>query len=94
MTEIDERFYADAAREVADRTVIAGLMAKAFSEADGDERKAAAKLERMTSLASTLAQMLKAQVHPVQMCMQRYMEIQYQLLHLVHVIHNVVLHSD
>ena len=43
MTEIDEWFYADAAREVADRTVIAGLMAKAFSEADGDERKAAAK---------------------------------------------------
>jgi hypothetical protein len=40
--EREQQFYDLAAREVAERTVVRGIMAKAFSDAGGDERKAVA----------------------------------------------------
>jgi hypothetical protein len=43
MNNLEEQFYEMAAREVAERRLVPGIMAKAFSEADGDERKAVAR---------------------------------------------------
>ena len=43
MSTLEDQFYETAAREVAERRLVAGIMAKAFSEADGDERKAVAR---------------------------------------------------
>jgi hypothetical protein len=43
MKNLEEQFYEIAGLEVAERRLVAGLMAKAFSEADGDERKAVAR---------------------------------------------------
>jgi len=43
MSNLDEQFYELAAREVAECRPVPGTMAKAFSDADGDERKAIAR---------------------------------------------------
>jgi len=43
MPDIEEQFYEIAAREVAEKKFNPGMMAKAFSEADGDEKKAIAR---------------------------------------------------
>jgi hypothetical protein len=43
MNEPEERFYEEAALEVSRRQMVPGVMAKAFSEADGDEKKAIAR---------------------------------------------------
>lgn len=43
MNHLEERFYEIAALEVAQRRLIPAAMARAFSEADGDERKAIAR---------------------------------------------------
>lgn len=43
INRIEERLYDTAAREVDTKQVAPGLMAKAFSECDGDEKKAAAR---------------------------------------------------
>lgn len=43
MNTIEEHFYETAAREVASKQVVPGLMAKAFSECDGDEKKTIAR---------------------------------------------------
>ncbi len=43
MPDIEEWFYEIAAREVAEKKFNPGMMAKAFSEADGDEKKAIAR---------------------------------------------------
>ena len=43
MNSIEEQFYEIAAQEVAERRLIAAILAKAFSEADGDERKTVAR---------------------------------------------------
>src|SRR4030065_208792 len=43
MNQIEEHFYETAAQEVATKQVVPGLMAKAFSECDGDERRTIAR---------------------------------------------------
>ena len=43
MHALEEQFYELAAREVAERRLVPAVMAKAFSEADGDERKSIAR---------------------------------------------------
>ncbi|MGE3965983.1 MAG: hypothetical protein AB7I09_17945 [Planctomycetota bacterium] len=47
MSSLEEHFYEIAAREVAEKRVLAGLMAKAYSKADGDDKKAVARYLRM-----------------------------------------------
>lgn len=42
MTDLEEQFYETAAREVAERRVVPGVMAKAFSLAGGDQNKSVA----------------------------------------------------
>ena len=42
MTDIEQRFYEEAARELASKQVVVGVMAKAYSDCDGDENKAKA----------------------------------------------------
>ncbi|MDD2600529.1 MAG: hypothetical protein PHO37_15105 [Kiritimatiellae bacterium] len=43
MNKIEEELYAQAARELATKTPVPGVMAKAFADADGDERRAFAR---------------------------------------------------
>lgn len=43
MKTAELHFYETAAQEIAERRPVPGLMAKAFSDADGDERKAVAR---------------------------------------------------
>ena len=43
MNDIEEHFYETAAREVASNQVVPGLMARSFSECDGDEKKTIAR---------------------------------------------------
>lgn len=43
MQTLEEQFYERAAAELSEQRTSPGLMAKAFSEADGDERKAGAR---------------------------------------------------
>ena len=47
MNTLEEQFYAAAAQEVATKTVSPGVMAKAFADADGDEKKAIARYIRL-----------------------------------------------
>ena len=47
MASTEEQFYELAALEVAHKRVVPGVMAKAYSEADGDEKKAIARYIRM-----------------------------------------------
>ena len=42
MNALEEKFYETAAREIADRKLVPAVMAKAFAEADGDEKRAIA----------------------------------------------------
>jgi hypothetical protein len=42
MNTLEEKFFEMAAQEISERRTKTGLMAKAFSEADGEEKKAAA----------------------------------------------------
>jgi hypothetical protein len=39
----DEKFYETAAQEVSSKQIMRGLMAKAFSECDGDEKRTIAR---------------------------------------------------
>ena len=43
MSTLEEQFYEIAAREVAERRLVPGVMARAFAEADGDEKKSVAR---------------------------------------------------
>jgi Fe2+ transport system protein B len=43
MSDLEEKFYEIAAQELATKQVAVGLMAKAYSECDGDEKKASAR---------------------------------------------------
>jgi hypothetical protein len=43
MSNLEEKFYEIAAQELATKQVAVGLMAKAYSESDGDEKRAAAR---------------------------------------------------
>lgn len=47
MNRNQERFYEMAAQEVATKEVVRGLMAQAYAEADGDEKKAVARYIRL-----------------------------------------------
>jgi hypothetical protein len=42
MSDLEEKFYEIAAQELATKQVAVGLMAKAYSESDGDEKRAVA----------------------------------------------------
>lgn len=50
MDTFEEKFYELAAREVAERRLVPAVMAKAFSEADGDERKSIARYIKIRAL--------------------------------------------
>jgi hypothetical protein len=58
MVEQDEKLYEQAAREVLDKSVVHGLMAKAFTEANGDKDKTIALYIRLRveQLREALAQ--------------------------------------
>jgi len=47
MDTLEEQFYAVAAQEVATKNTSPGVMAKAFADANGDEKKAIAKYIRL-----------------------------------------------
>lgn len=53
MNSIEERFYEAAAKEVASRNVLPGVMAKAFVDAQGDEKKAIANYIRVRAKQMT-----------------------------------------
>jgi predicted RNA-binding Zn-ribbon protein involved in translation (DUF1610 family) len=58
MNEAEERFYEIAASEIANKSTVPGLMARAFADADGDEKKTIAKYIklRVAQLQAELAQ--------------------------------------